>query len=169
MKLQSHQDLFIAGLKDLYDAEKQLTKALPKMIKAASDEDLKQALEEHRSITEGQVKRLEDVFKELGLPAKGKKSEIMKTIIDEGKTLMDMAENDQMTDAAIMMAAQHVEHHEMAGYMAAMNYAELLGYESVAELLEQTLEEEEEAAEKIAELSETIEVEGNEEEEEDEE
>jgi ferritin-like metal-binding protein YciE len=158
MKIQSHEDLFFANLKDLYDVEKQLTKALPKLVKAAANSELREALQNHLKETEGHVKRLEKIFTELDLPVRGKKSAAMAAILDAGKELVDAASEDDVRDAAIVFGSQHVEHYEIAGYMAAIVHAELLGFPKVSEMLGETLEEEDAAREKLDEFADTMEM-----------
>jgi ferritin-like metal-binding protein YciE len=156
MKLETLNDLLVKNMIDLYDAEKQITKALPKMIKTATSEDLRAGFEEHLEQTQNHIIRLEDAFKELGMKAKGKKSEGMKALIDEGKLLMsEKGMEDSVMDAALIMAAQHVEHYEIAAYGTACAHAEALGLDRVFELLNETLEEEEETDEKLSDLAET--------------
>jgi ferritin-like metal-binding protein YciE len=159
MKLESLQDLFVDELKDLYNAETQLTKALPKMAKAAASEDLRAAFEAHLEETEHQIERLETIFKQLEASPKGKKCKAMAGLIEEGKEMMDMDAEDAVKDAALIAAAQRVEHYEMAGYGTVRTYAQLLGFEEAANLLQETLDEEAGADEKLGELAKNINVE----------
>jgi ferritin-like metal-binding protein YciE len=145
MKIDSLETLMTEELKDIYDAEKQITKALPKMVKAAESEDLKRALQEHLEITRKQIERLNQVFELMGEPAKG--HEVAKREVDG---------DEMLGDAGIIGAAQKVEHYEMAAYGTLRNFAQKLGKEDVAELLEQTLEEEKEADEKLSQISEQL-------------
>jgi ferritin-like metal-binding protein YciE len=156
MKLHSLEDLFVAELRDLYSAENQIIKALPKMAKAAASEELKNACEEHLEQTRGHVERLEQIFDQLDVSPKGKKCKGMEGLIDEGKETMDEAEEDSVCDAALIAAAQHVEHYEMAGYGCARTYAHTLGNDQAADLLQQTLAEEKETDEKLTRLAEEM-------------
>jgi ferritin-like metal-binding protein YciE len=155
-KLTSLEDLLVHELQDIYNAEGQILKALPRMIKAASHPELKSAFEEHRVQTEGQVERLEQVFKLLGIPAKGKKCEGMAGLLEEGKKTMAEDAEANVMDAALIAAAQKVEHYEIAAYGCVCTYAEMLGHEDVHELLGQTLEEEEETDQKLTALAESV-------------
>jgi ferritin-like metal-binding protein YciE len=148
-KITTLEDLLLEELKDLLDAENQLTKALPKMAKAASAEELKQAFQEHLEVTKGQVERLKQVFEQLGVPAKGKKCEAMKGLITEGQELMDEDVEPELLDAGLIGAAQKVEHYEMAGYGTAREMAERLGHKEAAQLLNETLTEEETTDKKL--------------------
>jgi ferritin-like metal-binding protein YciE len=156
MKIESLDQLLEDELRDIYDAEKQLVKALPKMAKAASSPELQNAIREHLEETKGQVERLEQCFETLGLKAKGKPCMAMKGLIEEGTEAMELDASDELMDAAIIGAAQRVEHYEMAAYGTARAFAETLGNGKVASLLEQTLNEEKAADEKLSEISETI-------------
>jgi ferritin-like metal-binding protein YciE len=156
MKIETLDDLLQEELKDIYDAEKQLVKALPKMAKAASSEELKSALEEHLEVTKGQVQRLEQAFDLLGSKAKGKTCAGMKGLIQEGQEVMEEDASEQMMDAALIGAAQRVEHYEIASYGTARTFAERLGHEDVARLMQETLSEEEEADEKLTQISESL-------------
>jgi ferritin-like metal-binding protein YciE len=155
-KLTSLEDLLVHELQDIYNAEGQILKALPRMIKAASHPELKSAFEEHRVQTEGQVERLEQAFKLLGIPAKGKKCEGMAGLLEEGKKTMAEDAEANVMDAALIAAAQKVEHYEIAAYGCVCTYAEMLGHEEVHELLGQTLEEEEETDQKLTALAESV-------------
>ena len=148
MAAENLQELFVEELRDIYDAEKQLTKALPKMAKAVESEELRGALEEHLEITRMQVNRLEEVFRSLGMAARGKTCEGMKGLIEEGSTHMQELEGSTL-DAAIIGASQKVEHYEIATYGTLATWAELLGHQDAKDLLGQTLEEEKEADEKL--------------------
>ncbi len=149
MAAENLQELFVEELKDMYDAEKQLTKALPKMAKATDNPELKAAFEEHLAITRMQVGRLEDVFKSLGMAARGKTCEGMKGLIEEGQEMMEEMEQGSTLDAALISAAQKVEHYEIASYGTLATFAEVLGHEDAKDLLGQTLEEEKEADQKL--------------------
>jgi ferritin-like metal-binding protein YciE len=155
-KLKSLDDLLVHELQDIFDAEKQITKALPKMIKAASHPELQAAFEEHLEQTEGQIERLHQVFKLLGLPAKGKKCDGMAGLIEEGKKILEEDAVPSVKDAALIAAAQKVEHYEIASYGCVCTYAEMLGYEQVHDLLGQTLDEEETTDEKLSVLAESL-------------
>ena len=155
-KLSSLDDLLVHELQDIYNAEGQILKALPKMAKAANNPDLKAAFEEHRVQTEGQVKRLEQVFKLLGQPVKGKKCEGMAGLIEEGKKMLEEDAEPQVLDAALIAAAQKVEHYEIASYGCVCTYAEMLGHEEAHELLGQNLDEEETTDERLTALAESV-------------
>lgn len=160
------RETFIEELKDLYDAEKQLTKGLPKMAKAAQHEELKAAFEEHLSQTETHIERLEQVFEIFGEPAKGKKCKAMQGLLEEGKDLIE----EEAGDAALICGAQKVEHYEIASYGSLVAWARLLQEDEAVELLEETLNEEKETDERLTEIAETAaNVEENESEEESEE
>jgi ferritin-like metal-binding protein YciE len=156
VKINSLNTLLQEELKDIYDAEKRLVRALPKMAKAASSEDLREALQEHLEVTKGQVQRLEQVFEILGLPAKAKTCAGMKGLIEEGEEVMGEDASETLMDAAIIGAAQRVEHYEMAAYGTARTFAERLGNSEAASLLEETLNEEKEADEKLTQISEQL-------------
>lgn len=159
MKLESLRDLFVEELKDLYNAEHQLLKALPKMAKAASSADLKRAFESHLKETKGQVDRLEKVFASLDLSPKGKKCKAMAGLVEEGAELMKEDADPDVMDAGLIAAAQRVEHYEMAGYGCVRTYAKLLGETKAAALLQQTLDEEGAADKKLTQIAATINVE----------
>jgi len=154
--LESLDDLLQDELKDIYDAEKQITKALPKMAKKASSEELRQAFEEHLRQTEQQIERLEQVFEQLEIPARGKPCEGMKGIIREGQDMISDAEDDATRDALMIAAAQKVEHYEIASYGSARTWATMLGKNDVASLLEETLEEEKETDQKLTGIAESM-------------
>lgn len=157
MSLGTLHELYVEELRDLYNAENQLMKALPKMAKAASSEELKAAFEEHLEVTRGQIERLDQIFEELGEKATGKKCKAMEGLIEEGKELLEQEDADpSVLDAALIGAAQRVEHYEMAGYGCVRTFARLLGYEKAAELLQATLDEEGEADKKLTELAESV-------------
>ncbi len=146
--------LFVEELQDLYDAEKQLTRALPKVAKAANDEELAEAIREHLDVTKGHVERLEQAFELLDMKAKGKPCAGMKGIVTESSETIEEKKSDSegVLDVAITGGARRVEHYEIAGYTAAMEMARELGHEDIAGLLEETLQEEREADEKLAEI-----------------
>jgi ferritin-like metal-binding protein YciE len=156
MALESLHDLYVEELRDLYNAENQLLKALPKMAKAASDPNLRAAFEEHLAVTRGQVDRLDRIFKRLGERATGKKCAAMEGLIEEGKEMMEEEAPPAVLDAALISAAQKVEHYEIASYGCVRTYARLLGYDDAAELLQETLDEEGDADKKLTELAETV-------------
>ena len=142
MEMASLQELLVEELKDLYNAEKQLIKAMPKMAKTASSPELKQAFQTHLKETENQAKRLEQVFDALGEKAKSKKCHAMEGLIEEGKEMMGEDMDDDVMDAALIAAAQKIEHYEIASYGTCRAYAQLLGNKEAARLLQQTLDEE---------------------------
>ncbi len=154
-KLDSLEPLMLDELRDLLDAEKQISKALPKMAKAASSEELRSAFQEHLDQTNGQIERLGRVFEELGERARGKKCEAMQSIIDEGQQMMEEAEEGPTRDALLIAAAQKVEHYEIASYGTARTFASQLGRTKAAGLLEQTLQEERATDEKLTGIAES--------------
>ena len=153
MAAENLHELFVDELKDIYDAEKQLTKALPKMAKAANSEELRAAFEEHLEITRMQVNRLEEVFKALGMAARGKPCEGMKGLIEEGQEKMQELEQGPTLDAALIASAQKVEHYEIATYGTLATFAEIMGHQDAKDLLGQTLDEEKEADEKLTQVA----------------
>lgn len=159
MEINSLRELYIDQLRDLYDAENQLIKALPRMAKEASSDELRQAVEEHLEQTRGQAERLEQIFEQLGEKPKGKKCKGMQGLIEEGKDTLEEDMEEDTKDAAIIAAAQRVEHYEIAGYGTARTYANLLDENEAAELLEETLNEEKETDQKLTQLAEEINVE----------
>jgi ferritin-like metal-binding protein YciE len=154
MALDSLQSLFLDELRDVYHAEKQLVKALPRMAKAASSPKLKEAFTQHLRETQGQVQRLEQVFQELGETARAKKCEGMVGLVEEGKKIMEEDGEDAVIDAALIAAGQRVEHYEIAAYGCLRTYAQLLGHSRAERLLQQNLQEEEAADEKLNALAE---------------
>ena len=156
MKLHSLEDLFVSELRDLYNMEQQILKALPKMVKKASSPELESMLEEHRDQTEKQVERLETIFEHLGQKVKGKKCKGMEGLIEEGEELLGEDAEPPVLDAGIIAAAQKVEHYEMAGYGCARTWARMLGHEDAASLLEQTLQEEDAMDRRLTDLAEHI-------------
>ena len=148
------RDLMIDEIRDLYDAERQLTKALPKMAKAASSEELRMLIETHLGETEEQVKRLEKAFQLLGEKARGKRCDGMAGIIEEGSALLEEDFEGAVLDAGIIAGAQRAEHYEMGAYGSVMAWAKQLGENEVADLLAETLEEEKGADEKLSALAE---------------
>jgi len=149
------EKLFTDSLKDIYWAEKQLTKTLPKMKKAATTDELKSAIEEHLTQTEGHVKRLEQVFDMCGKKVQAKKCDAMEGLIKEGDSIVEETQDGSMTrDAGIIMAAQKVEHYEIATYGSLVQIAKTLGMNDAAEVLHLTLDEEKQADEKLTEVAE---------------
>ncbi len=136
------EDLFTETLKDIYFAEKQILRALPKMAKEATSPELKQAFEKHRDETEGQVERLNEIFESMGRPARGKTCEAIIGIIDEAKEMMDDFKGEDALDAGLAASAQTVEHYEIARYGTLKSWAGQLGMEDAAKLLDETLQEE---------------------------
>ena len=158
MKMESLQELFVKELQDLYSAENQIAEALPKMAKAASSGELKAGFEQHLDQTKGQVKRLEQIFEQLGTSAKGDKCKGMEGLLKEGEELMDEDAEPEVLDAGLIAAAQKVEHYEIASYGTVRTYANLLGMSKAANLLEQTLNEEKETDSKLTDIAEEINV-----------
>jgi ferritin-like metal-binding protein YciE len=153
MKLNSLEDLLHYELKDLYSAENQLVKALPKMAKAATNEELKAGFEEHLEQTKGHVERLEKIADIIGIKLTGHKCKAMEGLVAEGAELIGENAEDAIRDAGLISAAQRVEHYEMAGYGTVRTIAETLGHNEIAKLLSQTLEEEKATDEKLTELA----------------
>lgn len=156
MSMDSLKDLYIDELKDLYNAENQLLKALPKMAKKASAPELKRAFQEHLTQTEGHVNRLEKIFKGLGEKPSGKTCKAMKGLVEEGKEIIEEDGDDSVLDAALIGAAQKVEHYEIAGYGVARTFASLLGEEDAMESLQRTLNEEGETDKKLTQIAESV-------------
>jgi ferritin-like metal-binding protein YciE len=149
MAVANMEELLINELKDLYSAEKQITKALPKLAKAAKSPELRAAFESHLQETIGHVERLDEIFETLGRSPRGKVCHGMQGVIEEGSEVLDDTEKGDVRDAALISAAQRVEHYEMAVYGCVREYANLLGQKKVADLLDKTLEEEKAADEKL--------------------
>jgi ferritin-like metal-binding protein YciE len=147
-------DLFLHTLKDVFYAEKQILKALPRMAKAAESEELKQAFETHREETQGQIERLEQVFEMLGKPARGVQCEAIMGIIEEGKEVMEDFAESEALDAGILAAAQAVEHYEITRYGSLKTWAEELGMQDAAKLLDQNLQEEKKTDQLLTQLAE---------------
>jgi len=158
MAANSLQELYVEQLQDLYNAEQQIIKALPKMIEAAQSDELRSALNEHLEVTRKQASRVEGICQERGEEAENEKCKGMEGVLKEGSDLLKEV-SDEIRDAAIIAAAQRVEHYEIAGYGTARTYANLLGYDEAAGLLEETLEEEKEADQKLNDLAEELNVE----------
>jgi ferritin-like metal-binding protein YciE len=161
MKTGTLKDVYVDELRDLYNAEQQLIKALPKIAKAATSEDLQQGFEEHLEQTKGHARRLEQIFQALGESVKGKKCKGMEGIVAEGAEVMSEDYEGAVMDAALISAAQRVEHYEIAAYGSVHAYATILGEAEAANLLEQTLNEEKETDQKLTDLSESINEEAN--------
>jgi len=162
-KITNLRDVFVEQLKDLYNAEQQLVKALPKMAKAATSPDLAQGFEEHLEQTKGHVNRLEEIFKKLEEKPTGKKCKAMEGLIKEGSETIEEDASDAAKDAMLIAAAQRVEHYEIAGYGSVKTYADLLGESEASELLAETLQEEKDTDEKLTEAAGTINAEADEE------
>jgi ferritin-like metal-binding protein YciE len=156
MSVETLQELFIDELKDLYSAEKQIVRSLPKLAKAASTPELKDALQSHLEETRGQVERLEQIAQIVGKKLTGKTCAGMKGVLEEGSEVLEEVEEGNVRDAALIGASQRVEHYEMAGYGTARDFAQLLGLEDVVDLLEQTLEEEKAADQKLTAISKNV-------------
>jgi ferritin-like metal-binding protein YciE len=169
MKIESLQELFIDELKDLYSAENQIIKALPKMIKNANSDELRSAFEEHLEQTKGHVDRLDQIFGDLNASPRGKKCKGMEGLIEEAKEFLEEDVEGEVLDAGLISEAQRIEHYEIAAYGTVRTYAELLGMEGTANLLQQTLDEEKETDRKLTSIAERVNVEAAETEEEDQE
>lgn len=154
MTIKTMDDLFLHTLKDIYYAERQILKALPKMAKAANSPELRQAFEQHRTETEGQIERLSKVFEMLGKPARGVKCEAIEGIIDEGQSIMEEVEDPEVRDAAMLASAQAVEHYEITRYGTLIAWARQIGHDDAVTLFEQTLEEEKSTDQLLTELAE---------------
>lgn len=154
-KMTTLEDLYIDMLKDLYSAEKQLVKALPKMAKNAQSPDLQKAFQDHLKQTEGHVERIERIFTDLEGSPRGKKCVGMEGLIEEGNEIMQEDAEPDVMDAGLIAAAQKVEHYEIASYGTARAWAERLGYDKAARLLQQTLDEESMANEKLTKIAES--------------
>jgi ferritin-like metal-binding protein YciE len=154
MSLDSLKKLFVEEVRDIYNAEKQLLRALPRMAKAAESAELSQAFTKHLKETEGHVQRLERIFRELGQAVRGKQCKGMMGLIEEGKEKLEEEGEGPVLDAALIASAQKVEHYEIAAYGCLRTYAQLLGHDQAAKLLEQTLAEEEAADKKLTQLGE---------------
>ena len=158
MEMDTLAELYVVELKDLYSAEKQILKALPKMIKAASARRLKQGFRNHQRQTREHVRRLERIFKSLGNSPRGKKCVGMEGLLKEGSELIKERPEADVLDAGLISAAQHVEHYEMAGYGTVRTWARLLGHRDHARVLQQTLNEEGDTDKALTKLAETINV-----------
>ena len=156
MRLDTLENLYISELRDLYSAENQLLKALPKMAKGASSPELKNAFEQHLEQTKGHVERLEQLFEQLDENPKGKTCQAMKGLIEEGSEILKEEGEDSVLDAGMIVAAQKVEHYEIASYGSVRTFANLLGQDEAARLLQSTLDEESETNEILNRLAETV-------------
>ncbi|EWY39316.1 hypothetical protein N825_06315 [Skermanella stibiiresistens SB22] len=153
MAVKNIQDLLIDELRDIYHAEKQLTRALPKMARAATDEKLKQAFQQHLEETQGQIERLEQVFEKLDTRTRGKHCHAMEGLVEEAKELMEMGLSPELLDVGLIAAAQKVEHYEIAGYGTVHALAQACGLDEVATLLGETLAEEKKTDELLNKLA----------------
>lgn len=153
MKIENLRDLLVHELKDLYSAETQILEALPKMVEAAHSQELKKAFSDHLEETNGQKKRLEECFKHFDYKPGGQKCDAAEGLIEEGEEIIKELEKGELRDAALIGAAQRVEHYEMAGYGTARTFAEVLGLSEVQALLQETLDQEGEANKLLTELS----------------
>jgi ferritin-like metal-binding protein YciE len=156
MKINSFEELLVHEMRDLYDAEQHITKALPKMIKAASSQDLRAALQDHLEVTKTQIGRLEEAFGALGQPTKGETCKGLKGLLDEGEDVIDEKADPAVKDAGLIVAAQKIEHYEIASYGSVRTWALTLGHERVADLMERTLQEEKDADKKLTALAESV-------------
>jgi ferritin-like metal-binding protein YciE len=154
--LNNLKDLYVEQLRDLYSAENQILKALPQMAEKASHQELRSAFEEHRTVTERQVERLDRIFSDLSEKPKGHHCKGMEGLLKEGQELMQEKAADDVMDAGLIAAAQRVEHYEMAGYGTVRSYAEMLGHNEHANLLQQTLDEEGQTDERLTRLAERV-------------
>jgi ferritin-like metal-binding protein YciE len=155
MALKTLHDLFVHELRDIYNAEKQLLKALPKMAKAAASEKLQEGFEEHLEQTRGQVERLEQIFEQLEVSSRGPKCAAMEGLIEEGSDMIDEKAEDAVKDAGLIVSAQKVEHYEIATYGSLVTFARQLGLTEAESLLQETLDEEKETDAKLSELAES--------------
>ena len=156
MPVKSMHDLFVEELRDIYHAEKQITRALPKMAKAATTPELKQAFELHLEQTRGQIERLDQVFEQLDLPKRAKKCEAMEGLLEEARAAMEEIEDATVLDVGMIINAQKVEHYEIAGYGSLVALAKQLGHDEAAHLLDETLTEEKETDRKLNEVALTV-------------
>jgi ferritin-like metal-binding protein YciE len=158
MPLATLQDVYLEQLKDIYSAENQIVKALPKLAKAASSDDLRQAFEEHLEQTKTQVERLDQVMQLIGNTGKGKKCKGMEGLLEEGKEILEMKRGSSpaAVDAALIAGAQRVEHYEIAAYGTVCSYAKQLGFRDALELLKETLAEEEETDKRLTQIAQTV-------------
>jgi ferritin-like metal-binding protein YciE len=155
-KTQTLEDAFVEQIRDLYDAEKQLVRALPKMAKAANSAELKAGFQEHLEQTKGQVARLEQIFEMLGQRARSKPCKAMKGLIEEGQEIIQEDAEENLHDLALIGAAQKVEHYEIAGYGTVRTFAQAMGNKDAAQLLDQTLKEEEATDKKLTQIAKSL-------------
>lgn len=155
-KTQTMQSAFVEEIRDLYDAEKQLVRALPKMAKAASSEELRAAFQEHLEVTKGQVARLEEVFQMISEKPRSKACKAMKGLVEEGQEIMAEDQEEHLLDLALIGAAQKIEHYEIAGYGTVRTFAQAIGNKEMAQLLEQTLKEEEATDKKLTQIAKSL-------------
>jgi ferritin-like metal-binding protein YciE len=156
MGVENMEELMLDELKDLYSAEKQIVKALPKMAKACESDELKQAFQTHLEETKGHVERLDEIFEALGKSSRGKTCHGMQGLLEEGSEMLEEIEKGGVRDAALISAAQRVEHYEIAAYGSVREYAKLLGKKQIVSLLEETLEEEKATDEKLTSISQQV-------------
>jgi ferritin-like metal-binding protein YciE len=156
MGVENMEELMLDELKDLYSAEKQIVKALPKMAKACESEELKEAFQSHLEETKGHVERLDEIFETLGKTSRGKTCHGMQGLLEEGSEMLEEIEKGGVRDAALISAAQRVEHYEIAAYGSVREYAKLLGKKQIVSLLEETLEEEKATDEKLTSISQQV-------------
>jgi ferritin-like metal-binding protein YciE len=154
--VKTMEDLFLEEIRDLYDAEKQLVKALPKMAKACTSEELRSAFTEHLEQTRGHVDRLDRIFTAIGAKSGGAKCAAMEGLVKEGEEMISMTDDGMVRDAGLIAAAQRVEHYEMAGYGSARTFAQHLGRNEAVQLLQETLDEEKETDERLTEIAESM-------------
>jgi ferritin-like metal-binding protein YciE len=155
MKIESMEDLFLEQIEDLYDAEKRLVKALPKMAEASTSAPLRQAFESHLQQTMGHVSRLENIFQQLNKKPKSQTCDAMKGLVSEGEDIVSDIDQSTLRDAGLIAAANRVEHYEIAAYGSARTFAKTLGLTQAATLLDQTLQEEKAADQKLTQLAES--------------
>lgn len=155
-RTQTLDDAFIDEIRDLYDAEKQLVRALPKMAKAASSQELRAAFQEHLEQTKGQVQRLEQIFEMMDQRARSKPCKGMKGLVEEGSEIISENAEEHLRDLAMIGAAQKVEHYEIAGYGTARTFAQAMGKREAAQLLDETLKEEEQTDKKLTMIAKTL-------------
>jgi ferritin-like metal-binding protein YciE len=156
MALNSLQDLMVQGLQELYSAEQQALQAYPQLVEAVSSPELKQALQQHMQETQGQVQRLEQIFRQLDETPGQTENKVMQGILENGQKIVGQGGAPEVLDAAIVAGGQIIEHYEIAGYGTARTYAQALGQNEVAQLLEQTLQEEKQTDEKMTRLAEQL-------------
>lgn len=155
-KIDSMDKMLLNELKDLYSAEKQITRALPKMARAATSEELRQAFQTHLEETKGQIERLDQIFEMLGKTGSGKTCQGMKGLIEEGKEVLEETEKGDLLDAALIAAAQRVEHYEIAAYGTVRTMADMSGQKEIAQLLQETLNEEGQTDKKLTSIAKTV-------------